>query len=115
MPEIPTMHRCLNLEDKKLILKIIDEAISRENMELKKIEVKKMRSMGKPPFVESFTGIRSSLVKVHEDFRKDLENLKIRVEGYHKCIISDKPSTDVPGVTFLRPEYEIPVSQRKIF
>ena len=85
MIDISQAQKCLDQEDKRLILKIIDETINKENEELRKIKVRRMHEMLKPPFKESFTGIRSSLVRAHEDFKKDIENLKKRVEEYHRC------------------------------
>lgn len=97
MPET-SQCKCLDSEDKTLMLKIIDETISRENQELRKIAAKRMREILRPPFKESFTGIRSSLVRVHEDFKKNIEQLKKRIEEYPKC-------TTKPRVT----EYEVNV------
>lgn len=77
--------KCIDHDHKKLILKIIDETINRENIELRKISTKRMRELLKPPFAESFTGIRSSLIKVHEDFRKDIEKFKRTMESYPDC------------------------------
>lgn len=70
MPETSQLNKCIDYEDKKLILKIVDEAINRENEELRKIATRKMQAMLKPAFVESFVGIRSSLMRVHEEFKR---------------------------------------------
>ncbi len=112
--------KCMDSEDKKMILKIVGETIDRENTELRKISTKRMREMLKPPFVESFVGIRSSLVKVHEDFRKNIESLKSRIEEYPECSkIPQPPITDI-GVNVRYPsassgEIPVPFAKRKLF
>lgn len=110
--------KCIEHEDKKLILKIIEEAIRRESEELANIEAKRMRGFLKPPFVESFIGIRSSLVKVRKEFKQDMTDLKKRVEEYPKCMsVSQHPIT---GKSIEKhPTYEdtpipVPYSQRKL-
>ena len=95
MPEVLQAYKCLDSDDKNFILKIIDETISRENVELKKIAAKRERATLRSPFVESFIGIRSSLVKIHEEFKKDVENLRNRVEKYPKCRTTVKPIIDI--------------------
>ncbi len=109
--------KCLESEDKRLILKIIDETIDRENAELKNIVLKRQRMAPRPPFVESFIGIRSSLVRVHQEFKKDIENLKKRVEQYPKCGTKLKQPAPEIGINVRIPEGSMPVlySQRKIF
>ena len=116
MPEMPQMYKCLDPEDKKLMLRIIDDAISRENLELRKIETKRTHEMLIPPFVESFTGIRSSLVRVRKDFIKNIEDLKKRVEGYNKCTAVIKQPTTETGHNLRASLYEyVPSHQGKIF
>jgi len=117
MPETSHSYRCLDYEDKKLILKIIDETISRENEELRKIVVKRTREMLRPPFVESFTNIRSSLVRVREDFKKNIELLKERIDEYPECTKMIKPPITEIGINVRYPKSDMPVpyAQRKIF
>ena len=55
--ETSQLRKCLDSEDKKFVLKIIDEAIRIENEELRKISAKRMHETLKPPFIESFVGI----------------------------------------------------------
>lgn len=115
MLETSQIHKCMDPEDKKLILKIIDESINRENEELRKIAARRMHALLKPPFAESFTGIRSSLARVHEAFKKDVEFLKLRIEEYPKCT-TIKPIVTEIGFNIRSPKSEIPVpySQRKL-
>jgi hypothetical protein len=123
MLDAPQACKCLDQEDKKLILKITDEAIKEEENELKKIEQRRMFSIMKPPFVEPFQGIRSSLKRVHEEFKKSVEELKRNVEKYPKCSsISQfqiKPQTTEKDIKVKGPTYEdiqtpVPYAQRKI-
>jgi hypothetical protein len=123
MLEAPQTCKCLDQEDKKLMLKIIDEAIKDEERELKKIEQRRMFSIMKPPFVEPFQGIRSSLKRVHEEFKKSVEELKKNVETYPKCSSMSqfpiKPPTTEKDTSFKSPTYEyvqapVPYSQRKL-
>ncbi len=116
MPETSQMYKCLDLEDKKLMLRIIDDAISKENLELRKIETRKMHQMLVPPFVESFTGIRSSLIRVHKDFIKNIEDLKKRVEGYNRCMATIKqPVTETGYGKESLYATHMPYHQRKVF
>lgn len=121
MSDAPQMCKCLDQEDKKLILKIIDEAIKQEENELKKIEVRRLFAIMKPPFVEPFQGIRSSLKRVHEEFKKSVEELKRNVEKYPKCSsqFPIKLPTTEKDANFKSPTYEniqapVPYAQRKL-
>lgn len=121
MPDAPQICKCLDQEDKKLILKIIDEAIKAEENELKKIEARRLFSLMKPPFVEPFQGIRSSLKRVHEEFKKSVEELKRNVEKYPKCSsqfpikspITEKDA-NIKGPTFENIQTPVPYAQRKL-
>lgn len=117
----PQACKCLDQEDKKLMLKIIDEAIKDEENELKKIEARRLISIMKPPFAEPFQGIRSSLKRVHEEFKKSIEDLKRNVEKYPKCSsqFPIKSSTTEKEISGKSQAYEnipapVPFSQRKI-
>lgn len=119
----PQTCKCLDQEDKKLILKIIDEALKEEENELKKIEQRRVFEIRKPPFVESFQGIRSSLKRVHEEFKKSVEELKRNVENYPKCSNMSqfpiKPPTtekdiNVKGQTYEDIQIPVPYAQRKL-
>ena len=121
MSETSRIHKCLDTEDKKLILRIIDEAISREDMELRKISTKRMHERLVPPFVESFTGIHSSLVRVHKDYKQTIENLKKTIEEYPRCTaitdvvkqsVVDTGQAHIPGTPYELPK---PFAERKLF
>lgn len=115
MPETSQMYKCLDPEDKKLMLRIIDDTINRENLELRKIETRRMRERLVPPFVEPFTGIRSSLIRVHKDFIRNIEDLKKRVEGYNRCTaVIEQPLAKTGYGRASLYEY-IPSHQGKIF
>lgn len=116
MSEISQMCKCIDREDKKLMLRIVDEAISRESSEIKKIEARRMHNLMKPSFVESFLGISSSLVRIRKDFMKDMENLKKRVEEYSLCTTTTKPTITEIGYNVPRPQADMPIpySQRKL-
>ncbi len=119
MPDASQTCRCIDFEDKKMILKVVSETIDKENTELRKISSRRMREMLKPPFVESFVGIRSSLVKVHEEFRKNIIDLQKRIEEYPECSKTQKQSTAEIGVNVRLPsqsgEMPIPFAQRKLY
>lgn len=108
-------YKCLNHEDKKLILKIIDDTINRELADLRRIETMRAQTMKRPPFVGSFIGIRSYLLKSKEEFKKDVENLKKRIEAYPRCT-EMKPSATEIEINIRRPESEIPIqyAERKL-
>lgn len=122
MLDTPQTCKCLDQEDKKLMLKIIDEAIKDEENELKKIETRRLFSIMKPPFVEPFQGIRSSLKRVHEEFKKSVEELKRDVEKYPKCSnipqFPIKPPTteesNIKGQTYEHISTPVPFAQRKL-
>jgi hypothetical protein len=124
MPDIPQTCKCLDPEDKRLILKIIDEVIEGEMTELRKIEIRRLRTIAKPPFVEQFGEIRSSLKRVHEDFKKSVEELKRNIKQYPKCsTIIKEPIVYIKGsatdikvnVSYSKSEMPVPFSQRKLF
>lgn len=107
--------KCLDHEDKKLMIRIMDEAISRESSEIKKIEARRMHNLMKPSFVESFLGISSSLVRIRKDFMKDIENLKKRIEEYSICTAAKPPITELGyNVTLTQAEMSAPYPQRKL-
>jgi hypothetical protein len=117
----PQTCKCLDREDKKLMLKIIDEAIKEEENELKKIEQRRLFSIMKPPFIEPFQGIRSSLKRVHEEFKKNVEQLKRNVEKYPICSsqIAIKSTMlekdrDIKDSTLDYIQIPVPFSKRKI-
>ncbi len=106
--------KCIDYEDKKLMLRIMDEAITRESMELRKIETRRMQNLLKPQFVESFLGISSSLVRTRKDFKQNMENLKKRLEGYPECIMVVKPQEIGYNVKISQAEIPIPYAERKL-
>ena len=115
MSKVSEVCKCLDHEDKKLMLRIMDEAISRESSEIKKIEARRMQNLMKPSFVESFVGISSSLVRVRKDFMKDMENLKKRVEEYSVCTTAKPPITEIGyNVKITQAEIPIPYAERKL-
>lgn len=86
MPEPLIECKCLERDDKNLLLNIINDAIDKDNAELRKIEAIRRRAALRPPgFVESFVGIRSSLSKMHEQHRDKMQKLKERIDTYPKC------------------------------
>lgn len=99
MIKAPKACKCLDIDDKKLVLKIIDDMMDRENAELRKIISRKERTVLEPSFAKSFMGIHLSLIKAHEDFKKKVENLKNRIDKYPECETGIKPdisSSNVP-------------------
>lgn len=86
MPDGVLECRCLDHDDKSIMLKIINDVIDKENEELRRIESVKRRALLRPPgFTDSFVGIRSSLKRVHEDYKKNVEEFKKKVESYPRC------------------------------
>jgi hypothetical protein len=113
--KISEVCKCLDHEDKKLILRIIDGAITRENMELRKIENRKLHILFKPQFVESFLGISSSLVRTRQEFKKNMESLKQRIEEYSVCVSAKPPIAEIGyNVKLAQAEITVPYSQRKL-
>ena len=105
----PKVCRCLDIDDKTFILKIIDDKIDRENAELRKIISKKDRTILEPSFAKPFIGIRLSLIKSHEDFKKKVESLKNIITAYPECekgikhsISGEGPSVPYPGYYEMR-------------
>lgn len=105
MTKVPKTCKCLDIDDKKFMLKIIDDTIDRENAELRKIIWKQERAILKPSPEKPFLGIRLSLIKAHEDFKKKVENLKNRIDKYPECDTGIKPDISSIGSNVPYPGY----------
>lgn len=105
MTKEPSICKCLDIDDKRFILKIIDDKIDRENAELRKIISRKEHTILEPSFAKPFIGIRLSLIKGHEDFKKKVENLKNIINTYPECETGIKPSISSKGLEVPYPGY----------
>lgn len=105
MTKAPKTCKCLDIDDKKLILKIIDDKIDRENAELRKIISRQEHEILKPSFAKPFIGIRVSLIRAHEDFKKKVENLKNRIDEYPECETGIMPQITSIGANVPYPGY----------
>jgi len=114
MPEASEVCKCIDREDKKLMIKIIDEAISREHIELRQIEIRRMHDALKPHFAESIIGIHSSLVRVRKEFIVNMESLKKKLEVYPNCTTVVKSKEIGYNVKITQEEMPIPYAQRKL-
>lgn len=105
MTKEPKTCKCLDMDNKRFILKIIEDKIDRENEELRKIISKQEHEILEPSFVKPFIGIRLSLIKAHEDFKKKVENLKNVIDKYPECETGIKPSISSKGLNVPYPGY----------
>ncbi len=114
MSEAFEICKCVDREDKRLMIKIIDEAISKEHIELRKIEIRRMHDALKPHFAESIIGIHSSLVRVRKEFLENMESLKKKLEAYPNCTTVVKPKEIGYNVKITQEEMPVPYAKRKL-
>ena len=80
--------KCLDSEDKRLILRIIEDEIDMENEEIDKV-IKRHRFTlpTSPKDHDEYRSmkIHSILIRSHEDFKRKVENLKNRINEYSEC------------------------------
>ena len=87
MSDTHQVRKCLDPEDKRFILKIIDDKIDRENVLTDNIKSRQKHMLSRPPTTEPFIRIRLSLIRAHEELKKKVEDLKNRIDEYPECSI----------------------------